>query len=137
METRYGLPIETWQAVKDEARRILIECAKNRQTITYSELSNQITAAHIPHHGFKMVGLLDEISSDEFAQGRAPLATLVVRKSDGLPGGGYFKKSFPNNAPMENLRNYWELEFESTCRDWQHFNLESRKNSMPERSSDD
>jgi hypothetical protein len=121
METRFGFSLEVWQAIKNEARKILIECAKNRQTITYGELSHRITVANIPHYGFKMIGLLDEISTDQFAVGRSPLATLVVRKSDGIPGGGYFRKTFPDDAPENDLRTYWEAEFNRTCHDWNSF----------------
>lgn len=118
METRFGYPLDTWQAIKQEARHILIECAKSRQTITYGELAGRITVVHFPHYGFKMVGLLDEISTDEFAEGRSPLAALVVRRSNGLPGGGFFRKTFPPDAPEDDLRAYWEAEFNRTCADW-------------------
>lgn len=120
-ETRYGLPLEVWEAVKNETRRILVECAQARQSITYSELSRRITAGHVPHYGYRMVGLLDEISSDEVAGDRAPLATLVVRKSDGLPGAGYFRKVLPKEAPVDDLRTHWEEQFRCTCEDWRDF----------------
>lgn len=123
MKTRYGYPIEVWQQIKQEARNILITCAKNRQTITYGAFANQIKTAPISHYGFKMTGLLDEISHDEFAKDRAPLATLVVRQSDGLPGGGYFRKNFPEDAPIDELKHYWQEEFERTCSDWEGFDM--------------
>lgn len=119
LETRFGFPIEVWEAVVAEAQQILVTCAKNRETITYSGLSRRIETAHIPYHSFKMVGLLDEIDSGEFAKETSSLATLVVRKADGLPGGGYFSNKFPESTPVEDLRAFWESEFEQTCTDWQ------------------
>jgi hypothetical protein len=124
MQTRFGYPIEVWEAIKQETREILIECAKNRQSITYGELSNRIKTARVPHYGFKIAGLLDEISADEFAGDKAPLATLVVRQSDGLPGGGYFKKSLPDDALFDDLKAYWQSEFERTCDDWKDYSFD-------------
>jgi len=118
-ETRFGFPMGVWNAIVVEAQEILVACAKNRETITYSELSRQIKTAHVPYHRYKMVGLLDEVDSGAYAKASSSLATLVVRKSDGLPGGGYFSNKFPEGTPIEDLRAYWQTEFEQTCADWQ------------------
>lgn len=77
-------------AMIEKTRSILEGCARNRRTITYEELGEQIgRQARGPWPE------LDAIAEEDKANGRPDLSLLVVRKDDGLPGkfdGRYIKK---------------------------------------------
>lgn len=114
-EKRYGHLLEHWNAARDEARAILVQCARDRQTITYGELAERIRAARIEPHSYGMVGLLTEIAREDTAAGRPVLVTLVVRQSDGLPGPGYFREALEHGADRDNLRGLWEARLRELC----------------------
>ena len=74
----------------DEARAILVACAKAGEAITYSEMLALLG------HGFsrpkmralcKVLGVVDDEAEQ---RGEPELAVLVVRQSDGLPGQGWW-----------------------------------------------
>jgi hypothetical protein len=77
----------------DEALRrtwpILMEAARMRRTVSYSELAGRagrpLTARAIHRQ------LLDTLSERCRAADLPNLTALVVRKSTGLPGGGWFE----------------------------------------------
>lgn len=119
METHYGHLIENWKIAKVEMRDILIDCARQRRTITYGELSAAIQSIQIPPNSYGMSGMLTEISKEDIAAGRkGVLATLVVRKSDGRPGPGYFRSAVEKGFDDKMLEDYWQEQFELTCSDW-------------------
>lgn len=110
---RYGHLLENWQAAKAEMWDILTQCAREGRTITYSELSALIQSAHLPPYSYGMSGMLTEISRQCADMGKTTLATLVVRKSDGLPGGGYF-----GGIPTDDIEAYWQAQFARVCQEW-------------------
>lgn len=119
MQTHYGHLVENWKVAKEEMRDILIGCARERRTITYGELSAAIQTIQIPPNSYGMSGMLTEISKEDVVAGRkGVLATLVVRKSDGRPGPGYFKSAVERGMNDEMLEAYWQEQFELTCSDW-------------------
>lgn len=75
---------------RKQLRAFLISAAKAKESVTYSEaLASQGQAFSRP----KMRALcrvLDAIDSEGRSRGEAPLAVLVVRQSDGLPGQGWW-----------------------------------------------
>lgn len=118
-ETRFGHLLENWQAAKEEVHDILIECARQRQTITYGELSRRLTTATIPARSYAMSAILGEIIRDDEPEEWGVLATLVVRKSDGLPGAGYFKAAAARGLDESDYRAYWQQQFDRVCDYWQ------------------
>jgi hypothetical protein len=127
---RYGHLLDHWQAAKAEMRAILIDCAREQRTISYSELSARLQTLHLPPYSYAMVGMLDEIGMENFEEGKAPLPTLVVRKSDGRPGPGYFRKSYARYAPVStaeqvrlgvdqaDVETFWQEQFARVCEEW-------------------
>jgi hypothetical protein len=88
----YGFPEADWNAARDEARAIMIERAKVRGMIPYSDLVRQITRIKIEAHDPRLFHMLGEISSAEDEQGRAMLTVVVVHKhGDMQPGPGFFE----------------------------------------------
>jgi len=90
MET-FGYPVKVWQAAKDQARAVLIDCAKKQATIAYSELVAKVAAIDLPPHDPRLDELLGQLSSEEAAAGRGMLSVIVVHKSGDLrPGAGFY-----------------------------------------------
>jgi hypothetical protein len=73
-----------------EARNILIERAKARGLIEYGELTQQIHSIAFDPHGTQLHHFLGQLSWEEDIAGRAMITAIVVHKSDGLPGEGFF-----------------------------------------------
>lgn len=118
-ESRFGYLVDNWDAVKAEVRAILIDCARQRKTITYGDLSTRLSAARIPAYSYAMSALLGDIIRKGEPEEWGVLATLVVRKSDGLPGAGYFKAMAGRGIPESDYRTIWQAEFERVCDYWQ------------------
>jgi hypothetical protein len=118
MSRRYGLLVEQWQAAKAEMRAILIQLARARQTITYGELAAEMRAASIHPYSYAMTNMLDELGRDNEAEGKPTLATLVVRKADGRPGPGFFRKQVAQGATAPDLEAFWQAQFERVCVEW-------------------
>jgi len=105
-----------WDAVLDEMRAILIGCAKRRESITYSELARTVSGVSLHHRApmfNRLITRLDSPDSDE-----PSLATLVVRKDSGIPGGGYFAGSGGDAGTLDEQRAYWQTRFDAVCDYW-------------------
>ena len=84
---------EQWVGIKQEARDILIEYAKRRSLITYSDLAGQIKAGEIYHRSDAFSDLLTEISKEEDKDRPGMLSAIVVQKGkDPVPSGKKFYK---------------------------------------------
>jgi len=75
-ETRFGIPIPIWNAAMDEARAILIDCAKKGGYITYSELARSLRTHHFEAHDFSLFALIGNISEEEDDAGNGMLSAL-------------------------------------------------------------
>jgi hypothetical protein len=105
-------------AVREEMRAEMIACARARETITYSELSMRLQTAYIHYHSTYMVRLLDDIGRQEFEAGRPILPAVVVRKSNGIPGGGYFRElAQMTELPVEMVEQ-WRKDLEAVFDYW-------------------
>lgn len=71
-------------------RRVLVEAAIERKTVTYGQLMKRFSLSRGHGRGKTVVGALDEIDSAERAAGAPGFAALVVRKDTGYPGHGFF-----------------------------------------------
>jgi hypothetical protein len=87
-----------------EARAILVACARAGEAITYSDMLALLG------HAFtrpkmralcKVLGVVDQAAQ---ARGEPELAVLVVRQSDGLPGQGWWIEG----APAHGYAGPWE-----------------------------
>jgi hypothetical protein len=88
---KFKLTEAEWGAVKAEMRALLIEQAKTRQTISYSELADRLETVSVHPYSYAFARLLTQIGGEEEQAGRPLLPALVVRKATGIPGAGYFK----------------------------------------------
>ena len=92
MTTKYGFELADWDAAKEEMRQALIQTAKRKDTIPYSELVEQVESIRLEPDAFALAHMLGEISTSEHSEGRGMLTVLVVHKDgDKQPGPGFFE----------------------------------------------
>ena len=76
---------------KEKTRSTLEECAKNRNTVTYSKLMNRVgMTPGSPYDRSVMGKMLGEISRETAREHGFMLSALAVLKSNGLPSDGFF-----------------------------------------------
>ncbi len=73
-----------------EVRRLLVESAASGQAITYSEILNALGHAFTRPKMRALCKVLGVVDDEAAECGEPELAVLVVRKSDGLPGQGWW-----------------------------------------------
>ncbi len=75
----------------DELERLLIEAASERRTLAYSDVLTHFGKRTTPIRVFALCRDLGEVSERNRLRGEPELAVLVVRKTDRLPGEGFFR----------------------------------------------
>lgn len=104
----YGIAQSDWDVAKRQARTIMIERAKVRGMIPYSDLAASITAARLAPHDQRLFHLLGEISLEEDSKGRGMLSVLVVHKSgDMQPGPGFFDLAKRLGRDTSDIMKCW------------------------------
>lgn len=119
MGAKAKLSAAQWDAIKAELRQILIDVARAKQIITYSELAAQIQTAHIHYHSFVFARLLNEACYDEDYADRALLGAVVVTKQTGLPSGGFFKIAASLGRDVSDLEVCWQNELQNLYHHWE------------------
>ena len=118
-QLRHGFPEAAWNAAKEEARRVLIDRARVRGMIPYSELANQITSIEIGAHDPRLFHMIGDISIEEDAAGRGMLSALVVHKhGDMQPGPGFFELAKRLGRDTEDILECWVAEMRKVHAVW-------------------
>jgi len=98
---------------------VLIDVARRKGRIAYSELAAQITAIQIEAHDPRMFHLLGEISTAEDKAGRGMLTAIVVHKSgDMQPGPGFFELAKSPGKDTSDVLVCWINEFNNVHDYW-------------------
>lgn len=105
-------------ATLDEMREILIGVAKLRTTITYGELASLITTVGLHVRAPQYYDLLRDLCREEDAQERGFLGALVVRKSDGRPGQGFYKIMAKHGRDCSDPEACWQREVDLVYQVW-------------------
>ena len=74
----------------DRLETLLIEAARARRSLTYAEVLAHFGLKITPRRVFGLCRDLGSVCERNRARGEPELAVLVVRKSDRLPGEGFF-----------------------------------------------
>ena len=114
-----GFNESVWRAAKHEIRNVLIDVAKRRKVISYSELVDHIQTCTLTPRDPHLAHMLGEISSEETAMGRGLLTVLVVHKTgDMRPGSGFFElaKSLGRNTADRDA--FWIEELNKVYDTW-------------------
>lgn len=119
MTTKYSYSIADWNKAKEEMRQILIERAKVRGMIPYSELAAQIDTIPIKPESYALAAMLGEISRAEDASGRGMLTVIVVHKSgDMQPGPGFFQLAKELGRDTSDILKCWVDELKKVHAYW-------------------
>ena len=119
MITKYGYSTIDWNSAKEEMRQILIERAKVRGMISYSELVEQIQTIQLEPESYALAAMLGEISSDEDASGRGMLTVIVVHKSGDMhPGPGFFELAKKLGRDTSDILKCWVNELKKVHAYW-------------------
>ena len=102
----------TADEIDDDLRQRLIQTARRKVTVTYSELSPEAPRAIWP--------MLDQVNRYEVAEGRPMLTAVVVTKEARKPGIGFFTQArtlgrFDGN----NWDDFWQRELQEV---WDYWN---------------
>ncbi len=115
----HGFVQSEWDAAKDEARQVMIGCARARQMIPYSDLVRQITRIRLQAHDARLSHFLGEIASEEDDKGRGLLTVVVVHKSgDMQPGPGFFELAQSRGRETSNIVECWVEELKKVFAYW-------------------
>ena len=115
----HGFRQEDWEAAKAEARQIMIERAKKRGMIPYSDLVAQITRIKLGAHDPRLFHFLGEIASEEDSEGRGMLTVLVVHKNgDMQPGPGFFELAESLGRDTSEILKCWVDELHRVHAIW-------------------
>lgn len=113
---RFKLTDVEWNVVKDEIRLILIDVARQRQTITYSGLCLRLHSVRLHYHSFIFHKILREVCREVWEQGGGQLCALVVAKQTGIPGGGYWTGL--DALPADDLVALWQQDLDDVYDKW-------------------
>jgi hypothetical protein len=112
MKNKYGYEVALWNQAKKEAVAALIEVAKHRGRIAYSELTAKIGAIAFEHDDARYWHLLGEISVDEMKLKRGMLSAIVVHKvGDMRPGPGFYELAKSLGKKVGEVDRFWLAEF--------------------------
>ncbi len=119
MLNNYGYDGSDWEKAKGQAVKVLIDVARRKGRIAYSELAAQITAIQIDAHDPRMFHLLGEISTAEDKARRGMLTAIVVHKSgDMQPGPGFFELAKSLGKDTSDILVCWITEFNKVHDYW-------------------
>lgn len=112
-----------------EIRQILIERAKVRGTIPYSELVEKVQASRFIPRSSRLAHMLGLISKDEVEKKRGMLTAVVVGKNGPMePGRGFYKLAKSLNRGRGGLSKCWARELRRIYSYWRdHPNGDKRR----------
>jgi hypothetical protein len=119
MTKKYGLTEEEWDLAKFEIRELLVERAKLRGMIPYSELTAKVTTIHLEPDSYTFHAMLGEISSEEDTQGRGMLTVIAVHKTgDMQPGPSFFELAERLHRDTSDILRCWIDELKKVYTYW-------------------
>jgi hypothetical protein len=117
--TKYGDKAEDWEAAKEEMRQVLVERARLRGMIPYSDLVSRIETIRMQPDSSALGHMLGEISQAEDAAGRGMLSVIVVHKvGDMQPGPGFFQLAKKLGRDTSDILTCWVEELKRVHRYW-------------------
>jgi len=119
LQGSFDVPPDKWSAAKEEARQVLVDRARHRSIITYTELVGLIRSVDFKPHDVRLFALLGQLSVDEHDAGRPLLSVLVIHKSgDYQPGSGFFELAQALGRKTNDLESAWIQELKKVHTYW-------------------
>jgi hypothetical protein len=105
-------------SIRSDVYKVLVGCAKAGKTISYSDLCKQILGEpYMPNSNF-LAEDLTAISQSEKAVDRGLLSVIVIRKSDRIPGDGFFRMVGLLRADSAERRQFCDEEKKKVFSAW-------------------
>ena len=116
-----GFSVGAWKAAKAEGKAALVECARAKQMISYTDFIHHICSISFETpYDSRLPRFLAEISTEEAKAGRGMMTALVVRKnSDQRPGGGFFELAERLGYDVSDPEKFWLEEVNKVFATWQ------------------
>lgn len=119
LQGSFNVAPETWENAKDEIRHVLIEKARQRAMIPYSELVGRVKSVNFNAFDQRLFAILGQISVLEHEAGRPLLSVLVVHKSgDMQPGEGFFELAQALGRNTSDVLKTWIEEVQKVYQYW-------------------
>lgn len=115
----FKIPRHDWDQAKAEAVAAMVDRAKVRGRIAYSELTPLITAVRFEPFDTRLFHLLGEVSVEEDAAGRGMLSAVVVHKREDMqPGEGFFILAKHLGRNTKDVLKFWIAELNKVHDYW-------------------
>lgn len=114
---RFTLTEVEWEVVVAAMRVELIELAKQERVVTYGELALMLPV-YVHPGSYAFTRLLSEVCLAAERDGEGMLCALVVSKSTGIPGAGFFRGMAERGRDMSDLEGCWRGELASLFAHW-------------------
>ena len=115
----HGFDPSAWEAVKNEARAIMIARASVRGMIPYSELVAQIQSVKMAPHDARLAHFLGEIAAEDDEAGLGLTTVVVVHKNgDMQPGPGFFELAKSRGRNTDDILSCWVNELHKVHGIW-------------------
>ena len=112
------VPPDAWETAKSEVRAILTDVARECGLVTYAGLAASLRAVRLHPHAPAVARLLREVSTEDHERGRGMRSALVVFKSGGRPGAGFFALARELGMDVSDRDAFWRGELAKVYADW-------------------
>jgi hypothetical protein len=126
MSLTYGYSTGEWESARDWTTRRLQKVARDRSTITYSDLASEMAKAGLiplEPHSSALAGLLGHVNLIEHESRRPLISALVIYKGgDAEPGPGFWNFARDlgidvGSGPHARL-DFWSAEVQRCYEFW-------------------
>ncbi len=114
---RFTLTEVEWETLVTAMHVELIELAKQGRIVTYGELA-LLLPIYVHPGSYAFTRLLGQVCSAADEAGEGPLCALVVSKSTGVPGAGFFRGAAEQGIDVSDYERYWREQVERVFARW-------------------
>ncbi len=114
---RFTLTDAEWEVMRSAMHVELIEAAKQAQILTYGDLA-LLLPVYVHPGSYAFTRLLIQVCATAEAAGDGLLCALVVSKSTGIPGAGFFRGAAERGIDVSDYESFWHDEVERVFDRW-------------------
>jgi hypothetical protein len=123
----HGFAQSDWDAAKDETRHMMIECARSRRMIPYSDPFGGLPASVFRRTTRGCRTFLERLRPKKMSEAGPPLTVVAVHKSGNVqPGPGFFELAQSRGRNTSNIVECWVGEFKKVFAYWTESLVERR-----------
>lgn len=114
---RFTLTAAEWEVMREAMHAELIDLARARRIVTYSELA-LLLPVYVHPGSYAFTRLLTQVCAASLQAGEGLLCALVVSKSTGVPGAGYFRSLAEQGVDVSDYETCWREDVERVFARW-------------------